>query len=149
MSKKVLFFMSAVLALIFMFIGVTSAEATQSSWDWSRRQAAAQVAIPQAVQSTPGVPLITCDYPTSCVLAYFGNGAQQGYWAARHFNGTQYVRLTLVAGWDNTYVAPITCAYEDSCVQDFYYDHWRDFGYLIARQKNGTIWVRESMVDGN
>lgn len=102
-----------------------------------------------AVQSTPGVPQITCDTPTACVLAYVGNGDLQGYWMARHFNGTTWVRLTLVAGWDNTYVAPITCAQEDSCVQDVYYNAWRGVGYLMARQSNGTVWVRESMVGGN
>ena len=41
-----------------------------------------------------------------------------------------------------TCVAPITCLQEDSCVLDYTNGYWR------ARQWNGSIWVRLTMVNG-
>lgn len=42
-----------------------------------------------------------------------------------------------------TCVAPITCLAEDSCVLDYTSGYWR------ARQANGSIWVRLTLVNGN
>jgi hypothetical protein len=42
-----------------------------------------------------------------------------------------------------TCVAPITCAQEDSCVLDYTGGYWR------ARQANGTVWVRLTLLNGN
>ena len=41
-----------------------------------------------------------------------------------------------------TCVAPITCPQEDSCVLDYTNGYWR------ARQWNGSVWVRLTMVNG-
>lgn len=45
-----------------------------------------------------------------------------------------------------TCVAPITCLQEDSCVLDFVGNNGK--GYWRARQENGTVWVRLTMVNG-
>lgn len=107
------------------------------------------VKIPTSVTGVYHVPPITCEDETACVLDFNGNGALQGYWMARRANGTKWVRLTMVAGYDNTYVAPITCATEDSCVQDYYWPPGLGLGrYWMARQDSGTTWVRETLVPG-
>lgn len=46
-----------------------------------------------------------------------------------------------------TCVAPITCILEDSCVLDFVGNGGH--GYWRARQSNGSIWVRLTLVNGN
>jgi len=46
----------------------------------------------------------------------------------------------------NTSVAPITCAQEDSCVRD--YTCATAGCYWMARQANGTTWVRLTLVPG-
>lgn len=87
-----------------------------------------------------GVPPITCETSTACVLDFVGPSAgHQGYLMAKRA-GTSgpWVRLTMVAGWDNSQAAPITCATEDSCVTSYYA---RDF-YWMARQMDGSTWVR-------
>lgn len=117
----------------------------------------AQAVAPVSVTSVPAkiakaqgvyhVPPITCETSTACVLDFYGGttAPNDGYWMAkRAVNGTKWVRLTSVPGMDNTYVAPITCTQEDSCVQAYYNpDH-----YLMARQMDGTKWVRESLIPG-
>jgi hypothetical protein len=45
-----------------------------------------------------------------------------------------------------TCVAPITCYEEDSCVLD--YVGGASGGYWRARQENGTVWVRLTLVGG-
>lgn len=45
-----------------------------------------------------------------------------------------------------TCVAPITCVVEDSCVLDFVGNNGA--GYWRARQANGSIWVRLTLVNG-
>lgn len=45
-----------------------------------------------------------------------------------------------------TCVAPITCTVEDQCVLDFVGNNGA--GYWRARQWNGTIWVRLTLVNG-
>lgn len=45
----------------------------------------------------------------------------------------------------STCVAPITCQEEDSCVLDYV---GGNPGYWRARQENGTVWVRLTMVNG-
>lgn len=45
----------------------------------------------------------------------------------------------------STCVAPITCQEEDSCVLDYV---GGDPGYWRARQENGTVWVRLTLVNG-
>lgn len=45
-----------------------------------------------------------------------------------------------------TCVAPITCTVEDQCVLDFVGNGGK--GYWRARQWNGTVWVRLTMVNG-
>jgi len=95
--------------------------------------------LPALPANATGVPPITCETSTACVLDYEGpNSGHQGYWMARRSNGSTWVRLTMVAGWDNTNAAPITCATEDSCVISYYS---RDF-YWMARQAEGSTWVR-------
>lgn len=86
-----------------------------------------------------GVPPITCETSTACVMNFVSNNGH-GYWTARRWNGTLQVRLTMVAGWDNTQAAPITCLVEDSCVISYYS---RDFHWMArqASQPNGP-WVR-------
>jgi hypothetical protein len=46
----------------------------------------------------------------------------------------------------STCVAPITCAVEDQCVLDFVGNNGA--GYWRARQENGTVWVRLTLVNG-
>ena len=95
------------------------------------------------------VPPITCESSTACVLDFVGNGALQGYWMAKRTDGSKWIRLTKVAGWDNTYAAPITCPDEDSCVQVFYWPYDGGVGpYWMARQDAGTTWVRETLIPG-
>jgi uncharacterized membrane protein len=99
----------------------------------------------QAQAAVAGLAPITCATQTSCVLDFVGNGGN-GYWMARQANGTTWVRLTLVPGWNNTYVAPITCRYEDSCMLSYAYECWR-----AAQQSNGvrtSIWVRLTLYQG-
>jgi hypothetical protein len=56
--------------------------------------------------------------------------------------------VTKVSTTCGTCVAPITCAVEDQCVLDFVGtpDHK---GYWRARQANGSVWVRLTLVNGN
>jgi hypothetical protein len=53
---------------------------------------------------------------------------------------TSVTKVSVTCG---TCVAPITCQVEDSCVLDYYNGYWR------ARQANGSIWVRLTLVNGN
>lgn len=46
----------------------------------------------------------------------------------------------------STCVAPITCTVEDQCVLDFVGNNGA--GYWRARQWNGAVWVRLTMVNG-
>lgn len=95
------------------------------------------------------VPPITCESVTACLLDYNGNGTLQGYWMAKRMGGNKWVRLTMVAGWDNTYAAPITCATEDSCHIDYYWPVNGGLGlYWMARQADGTTWVRLTLIPG-
>ena len=57
---------------------------------------------------------------------------------------TSVTKTTYTCG---TRVAPITCATEDSCVLDYVGtpDHK---GYWRARQANGSVWVRLTLVNG-
>lgn len=85
------------------------------------------------------VPPITCETVDTCQWSYNGTG----YWMARRFDHPGlWVRLTIVAGWDNTQAAPITCATEDQCVIDYY----TPGRYIMGRQWNGTTWVRMSLL---
>lgn len=98
-----------------------------------------------AQAAVPGLASITCVEEDSCVLAFVSNGGD-GYWMARQSNGTTWVRLTLVPGWNNTYVAPITCKYQSSCMLDYAHSCW-----YAAQQSNGvrtSIWVRLTLYDG-
>jgi len=56
--------------------------------------------------------------------------------------------VTKVSTTCGTCVAPITCAVEDQCVLDYVGtpDHK---GYWRARQANGSVWVRLTLVGGN
>ena len=56
---------------------------------------------------------------------------------------TEAERTTTTCG---TCVAPITCKVEDQCVLDFVGNGGN--GYWRARQWNGTVWVRTTMVGG-
>lgn len=58
---------------------------------------------------------------------------------------TSVTKVSVTCG---TCVAPITCATEDSCVLDYVGtpDHK---GYWRARQANGSVWVRLTLVNGN
>lgn len=53
---------------------------------------------------------------------------------------TSVTKVSMTCG---TCVAPITCLQEDSCVLDYYNGYWR------ARQANGSVWVRLTLVNGN
>jgi hypothetical protein len=57
------------------------------------------VARPAKVDSTCGtcVAPITCTVEDQCVLDFVGNNGA-GYWRARQWNGSTWVRLTLVNG---------------------------------------------------
>lgn len=57
------------------------------------------VQLPSRVTSTCGtcVAPITCTVEDQCVLDFVGNGGA-GYWRARQWNGSVWVRLTLVGG---------------------------------------------------
>jgi uncharacterized membrane protein len=105
----------------------------------------------QASAHYTGIAPITCLYEDSCVIAYVDNGSLDGYYMARQENGTTWVRLTMVAGWDNDHVAPITCKYSTSCVLDWYGsgDGQPGDDYWMARQAAGSTWVRLTMVDGS
>jgi hypothetical protein len=98
----------------------------------------------------PYVAPITCpDFESDCVVEYYANNQTgTGYWMARQVNGTTWVRLTMVPGWDNTGVGRITCGYYYSCILD-YYKNYPGEGYWMARQRYGTTWVRLTMVNGN
>jgi hypothetical protein len=89
-----------------------------------------------ATQAT-AVPAITCPEEDSCVLAYHPNEGN-GYWMARQSTGTAWVRLTMVPGWNNSFVAPITCKWYSWCVTDYY----GPGHYWMARQSSGSTWVR-------
>lgn len=54
---------------------------------------------------------------------------------------------TKVTSTCSTCVAPITCSVEDQCVLDFVGNNGA--GYWRARQANGSIWVRLTLVNGN
>lgn len=100
-----------------------------------------------APATVAAVAPITC-YPNedSCVVAYVAN-AGNGYYMARQQDGTTWVRLTLVPGWDNSSVAPITCRYSNSCVLD--YVGISQGSYWRARQAVGSVWVRLTLVNGS
>jgi hypothetical protein len=55
--------------------------------------------------------------------------------------------VTKVSTTCGTCVAPITCLQEDSCVLDFVGNNGA--GYWRARQANGSVWVRLTLVNGN
>jgi len=116
-------------------------------------QAAPQI-VPAAAQSTLAyhVPPITCETETACVIDYYAgtSAPNDGYWMAkRRVGGTIWIRLTSVPGMDNWSAAPITCTQEDSCVQDYYPGNiWISGDYWMARQADGTTWVRETLVNG-
>ena len=57
---------------------------------------------------------------------------------------TSVTKATYTCG---TCVAPITCAVEDQCVLDFVGNGGA--GYWRARQANGSVWVRLTLVGGN
>lgn len=141
-------------AFLMAFLMPAKANAQQDIATLHKQQAIVQtVAVPTAVQmSTWHVPNITCETPTTCYVDYYGNGALEGYWMAKRWNGaagwSKWVRLTRVNGadWNNDYVAPISCPQEDSCVQATYYNQLTDICYLMARQASGSTWVRESRV---
>lgn len=56
-------------------------------------------AAPQKAETTCGtcVAPITCTVEDQCILDFVGNGSD-GYWRARQWNGSTWVRLTLVNG---------------------------------------------------
>jgi len=56
-------------------------------------------AAPQKATTSCGtcVAPITCAVEDQCVLDFVGNGGD-GYWRARQWNGSTWVRLTLVNG---------------------------------------------------
>lgn len=99
-----------------------------------------------APQRVATVAPITC-YPEedSCVVEFNANGGN-GYYMARQQNGTTWVRLTLVPGWDNSAVAPITCKYSNSCLLD--YVGISQGSYWRAAQASGSVWVRLTLVNG-
>jgi hypothetical protein len=100
-------------------------------------------AAPATAVAVYHVPPITCERVDACDQAYNANGSLPGYWMARRFDHPGlWIRTTKVAGWDNTYAAPITCPTEDSCVIAYY----SPGSYWIIRQAEGTTWVRTSMI---
>lgn len=155
MKKIIALLLAAFVGMLVLVVGGgTQANAHQDIAKVTQKQAIVQtVKAPTAAQlSTWHVPNITCETPTTCYVDYYGNGALEGYWMAKRWNGAAgwsvWVRLTRVNGadWNNDYVAPISCPQEDSCVQATYYDHANDICYLMARQSSGSTWVRESRV---
>lgn len=95
---------------------------------------------PQVAQAVTAVPPITCEYEDSCVQGYFPNEGN-GYHMLRRADGTKWVRTTMVPGWDNSFVAPITCKWYSWCV----YDYYGPGHYWMARQApGGTTWVKLS-----
>lgn len=100
-------------------------------------------------QAYPYVGAITCESSTACVVQYNVNSIGNGYYMARRSNGTTWVRLTMVSGWSNAYVAPITCAYSWSCVIDYYdCNIWVDGCYWMAKNASEK-WVRLTLVNGS
>jgi hypothetical protein len=94
-----------------------------------------------STQRASAVPAITCAQEDSCVLAYHPNEGN-GYWMARQSSGTTWVRLTMVPGWDNSFVAPITCKWYSWCVTDYY----GPGHYWMAKQYGGATWVRLTLI---
>jgi hypothetical protein len=91
---------------------------------------------------------VWCGTEGLCQLAYVDSAGD--YWMARrnYDDGNPWVRLTLVAGWNNGHVAPITCENRGACVV-VYYDAYQAPGYFMARRWNdytGEHWVRLSDV---
>jgi regulator of RNase E activity RraA len=89
---------------------------------------------------------IWCGDVAVCQKDYvYPTADHQGYWMIRRFyEGERWWRATLVAGWNNTYVAPITCENAGACVV-VYYDAYQATGYYMARRWNdyaGEHWVR-------
>lgn len=136
-----------ILALIFGSLVTPQASATESVANLAVKQGVA--AAPASVQTSYHVPPITCQYPTSCVRAYYGNGSLQGYWMLKIANCTtcKWLRVSRVNGadWNNDYVAPITCEYEDSCEPGHWYSSWTDEGYDWLK-RDGVV-VRTSMLE--
>lgn len=60
--------------------------------------------------------------------------------------GAKQAAPAKVSSTCGTCVAPITCLQEDSCVLDFVGNNGA--GYWRARQANGSIWVRLTLVNG-
>lgn len=94
---------------------------------------------PATATRATAVPAITCPEEDSCVQAYYPNEGN-GYHMLRQANGTKWVRTTMVPGWDNSFVAPITCKWYSWCV----YDYYGPGHYWMARQSDGTTWVKLS-----
>lgn len=89
---------------------------------------------------------VWCGTPSVCIKDYvYPTADHQGYWMIKRFyEGERWWRATLVAGWNNTYVAPITCENAGACVV-VYYDAYQTSGYYMARRWNdydGSHWVR-------
>lgn len=102
-----------------------------------------------APQQVASVAPITC-YPEedSCEVVFTAN-AGNGYLMARQNGGSTWVRLTLVPGWNNTSVAPITCKYSNSCALD--YVGISQGSFWQARQASlpaPYTWVRLTLVNG-
>lgn len=96
-----------------------------------------------ALTAQAAVAPIWCGTPGLCQLGYVED---YNYWMARrNYDGEPWIRLTLVAGWNNTQVAPITCETRTACVVQ-YYDPYQATGYWMARRANGTVWVRLTSV---
>lgn len=78
---------------------------------------------------------VWCGADWVCRIAY----ANANYWMVQRYDSDTWVRVTLVAGANNTHVAPITCATRDACVV-VYYKPYQLTGYWMA--KLGNTWVR-------
>lgn len=91
---------------------------------------------PAAAQVVDYTPPISCQYPTSCIAGYFGNGEYEGYWALkiRDCATCIWLRTTRVNGidWNNDHVAPITCPAEDSCTPAHYFNATTRTGYAMV-----------------
>ena len=136
-----------VLALLALLTGVNLAGTAHAAPQAAPVQT---VARPTATQYVYHVPPITCESLDACQWSFNANGSLQGYWMARRFDHPGlWVRLTMVAGWNNDQAAPITCAVEDQCVIDYYWPVGGGLGnYIMGRQWNGTKWVRMSLIPG-